>query len=240
MKKSIDTLTVTDFLRALYYPMCKGIYEEAERQGKILSSEFIECYESLKEFEEYSITPIETVNYVERITGNYDHYKMSLLDISREDLEPFEEVIFNELLRLDFSDDAEFEYRIHLVNGLSYNEVNSIYSKTHCYDYVGVSEEIIPYLKRLQENGYLDEYYKIKDGVKFTRTQQHLFALCCNIEVGSQQGDKSYYSELEELWETRCLKTYKFETANIDGLNYILNFFEKETRDLVTKRYLFG
>lgn len=235
MKKSIDTLTVTDFLRALYYPTYRRVYNQLKELKQDPSAEFADNYERLKEFEEYSITDLEITNYIEKITGGFKADKKTLLFNEYIEWNYLGVIAENEVKKIPkgrfyffFPKFRDYEFALKLIadNAETVKEL---------------SLEIIPYLQKAQQAGYLDESYRLiklnnkKKSNKLTRVQQRLFSLCCSVEVGNQQGGKSYNDELEKLWETKNLSGYKYETASANKLQDVLEWFGEETRNIVTQ-----
>lgn len=219
--KSINDITVSDFLFCLYRPLWHAIYDFIHEYRLTINPKnfFFETVAEFDEYGKYSFTKIEIYNYMEKLTSGFDKHKCNLFlselhdfaydydpisscmiyDDFSEELQPYQWVELEERLK-SASELIEF---VRQISGENTQDEETVKKKP------GVMK-VVPILGKAQKAGFLDEQYKPIKG-KMTKIQMKLFAAYSTIECDINERHWKFF---EELWDIKGLQQAKEEQGN--------------------------
>lgn len=242
--KSINDITVRDFLFCLYRPLWHVIYDFIHDYRLTINPKnfFFETVAEFDEYSKYSFTKIEIYNYMEKLTSGFDKHKCNLFlselhgfaydydpivssviyDDFSEELQPYQWVELEERLK-SASELIEF---VRQISGENTQDEETVKRKP---DVVKVA----PILKKAQEAGFLDESYMPIKG-KMTKIQMKLFAAYCAVACNITERHWKFF---EELWNIKGLQGAKEEQGSDTKAKAVVALFPSEVVAAAKERF---
>ena len=219
--KSINDITVSDFLFCLYRPLWQVIYDFIHDYRLAINPKnfFFETLAEFDEYSKYSFTKIEVYNYIEKLTSGFDKYKCSLFLSEMHDFAYDYDPISSSKIYDDFSEELKPYQWVELENAVVYATeliefVKQILGENPCGEKMSESRpdvmKIAPMLRKAQDAGFLDAHYKPIEG-KMTKIQMKLFAAYCAVAYNINE---KHWKVFEKLWDCAGLQRVKEEQGS--------------------------